>query len=252
MKLQELKKYNLFKNEKLLNLELLKTQGLCNTIYKLQTSKKEYLLRVFKHTHQDKHSRKNEFKIQKKAYKKDIASKAYILDEKNSLMICNFLEGSHKETLKKNDIKALVKALKKLHKIKINKKPYDLKKDFKNYEKNLENKEVRTLVKSSLKELKKLKKYKFEAVLSHHDLNQQNILFYKNKVRFIDWEFACINDRFFDIANICIEFNLNKKQERQVLKSYFTRIKPKHTLKLTSYKIIYTNLWKLWFLNYKK
>lgn len=252
MKLQKLKKYELFSNEELLKLKLLKTQGLCNTIYKLKSSKNDYLLRVFKHNHTDEHSRKKEFEIQKRAFEKGIASKPYLLDEKKELMICDFLKGSHKKKLEKQDIKALVKSLKKLHSIKINQPKYELKKDFKNYGKNLKDKESKRLIKEALSELKKLKKYKFEAVLSHHDLNQQNILFHKNRVKFIDWEFACINDRFFDIANICIEFKLNKAQETQVLKSYFKRLKPKHTLKLTSYKIIYTNLWKLWFLNYKK
>lgn len=252
MKLQKLRKYKIFSKEELLKLKLLKTQGLCNTIYKLDTSKKEYLIRVFKHNHQDEHSRKKEFKIQNKAYKKNIASKAYILDEKKELMICDFLKGSHKEKLNKQDINALVKSLKKLHSIKLDQPKYNMKKDFENYGKKLKDKESKKLIKEALSELKKLKKYKFDAVLSHHDLNQQNILFHKSKVKFIDWEFACINDRFFDIANICVEFNLNKVQETQVLKSYFKRLKPNHTLKLTSYKIIYINLWKLWFLNYKK
>lgn len=251
MKLQKLKKYKLLKNQELLELKLLDSQGLCNTNYKLQTSKNQYLIRVFNHTHNDKKRRKKEFKTQNKASKKNIASKAYLLDEKNSLMVCDFIEGSHKSTLKKQDIKELCKSLKKLHKVKTKQKPYDLKSDFKNYGKILKDKESQKLVKQSLKELKKLKRFKFEPVLCHHDLNQQNILFCKNnKVKFIDWEFSCVNDLFFDIANICIEFKLNKNQERQVLKSYFKRLQPNSTLKLTSYKLIYTNLWKLWFKAY--
>ena len=248
MKLQKLKNYKLFKNQELLELKLLDTQGLCNTNYKLKSCKKQYLIRVFKHTHNDKKRRKKEFKIQNKASKKDIASKAYILDEKNSLMICDFIEGSHKSNLSKQDIKQLCKSLKKLHKVKSKQKPYDLKKDFKNYGKILKDKKSQNLVKQSLKELKKIKKFEFESVLCHHDLNQQNILFCKdNKVKFIDWEFSCVNDAYFDIANICIEFKLNKNQERLVLKSYFKRLQPNSTLKLSSYKLIYKNLWKLWF-----
>jgi thiamine kinase-like enzyme len=252
MKIQELKKYSLFKNQKLEKLEKLKNQGICNTIYKLRTSKKEYLVRVFKHTHQDKESRKNEFIIQKKAYKKDIAAKPYILDEKNSLMICSFLKGKHKEKLENNDLNALVDTVKKLHTIKTTQKAHDLESDFKSYRKILKDEESKILIRDSLKELKKLKKYKFKAVFTHHDLNPKNILFYKKSVKFIDWEFACVNDKFFDLANICFEFKLNKKQEQQVLNSYFKKIKIKHVKKLASYKIIYENLWILWFKNQGK
>lgn len=252
MTLQELKKYSLFSNEKLKKLDKLKNQGICNTIYKLETSKKNYLIRVFKHTHQDQQSRKNEFKIQKKAFLKNIAAKPYILDEKKSLMICDFIKGKHKETLKRDEVKALVDSVKKLHKIKINQKSYSLENDFNYYKKKLKDKKLQKLVKDSLKDLKKLKKYKFDPVTSHHDLNVNNILFYKNSVKFIDWEFACVNDRFFDLANICFEFKLSVTQEQQVLKRYFNKLRNKDIKKLALYKSIYENLWILWFKNLEK
>lgn len=247
MEIKELKKYNLFKNTKILKLKKLNKQGVCNISYKIQTPKKNYLLRVFKYTHKNKNSRKHEFSIQTKAYKENIAAKVYILDEKNSLMICDFLKGVHKEKLKKNDLKILVKSLKKLHKIKTKYKKYKIKDDLKNYKKTLKDSQSKALIESSLNELKKIKKYKFEKVLSHHDLNKSNILFYKNKVKFIDWEFSCVNDRFFDLANICFEFNLNKIQEKKLLKEYLKKVKKEDIQKLFSYKILYENLWILWF-----
>lgn len=247
MRINEVQKYNLFKNKKIIKLEKLQNQGVCNTIFKIQTPKKEYLLRVFKYTHTNKQSRKNEIKIQNKAYQKNIAAKIYVHDKNKSLMICDFLKGNHKEKLKRKDIKALVKSLKKLHKIKTKDKPYKIKDDFKNYKKILKDTKSKQLIKSSLDELKKIKKYKFEKVLSHHDLNKNNILFYKNKVKFIDWEFSCVNDRFFDLANICFEFKLDKIQEKELLKEYLKKVKNSHFKKLASYKIVYENLWILWF-----
>lgn len=252
MEIKKLKKYNLFKNIKISKLKKLKNQGVCNTTYKLQTSNKDYLLRVLKHKHLDKHSRKNELKVQNKAYKKDIAAKIYLFDEKKSLMICDFLKGKHKKNLHKKDIKALVKSLTKLHNIKTKNKKYKLKDDFRNYKKILKDSKSRQLIKSSLSELKRLKKYKYEKVLCHHDLNKNNILFCKNKVKFIDWEFSCVNDRFFDLANISIEFNLNKKQENILLNEYLKKVKKSHIKKLASYKILYKNLWILWFKALKK
>ena len=249
MKIKDLKKYTIFDNEKLKKLEKLENQGVCNTIYKLDTSKKKYLIRVFKLAHQNKKSRHHEFEIQEKAHNIGIAAKPYILDEKKSLMICDFLKGTHKKKLTKQNLNALVDSMKKLNKIKVSQKTYKLKKDFQNYKKILKDKNSQKLIKDSFKELKKLEKYKFEAVNTHHDLNMYNVLFYKNKARFIDWEFARVNDRFFDIANICFEFKLNKKQEQQVLKRYFKKLKNKDIKKLSSYKKVYKNLWILWFRN---
>ena len=141
---------------------------------------------------------------------------------------------------------------KKLHKIKTTQKTYSLKNDFKYYKKILKDKKSKKILKESFKELKKIKKYKFNAVTSHHDININNVLFHKNSLKLIDWEFACVNDKFFDLANICFEFKLNEKQEKQVLKRYFKKIRKKDMKKLASYKIIYENLWILWFKNLEK
>lgn len=252
MNIKKLKKYKLFENQELLDLKILENQGVCNTIYKLQTSKKTYSIRVFKHEHKDQSKRKKEFYIQNKANKKNIAAKAYILDEKNSLMICDFIKGKHKDKLKNSHIKAVVKSLKKLHNIKIKHKPYNLKKDFKAYQKTLKNRHLNKLIKQSLKELDRLKKYKKDLVLCHHDLNQKNILFNTNKAFLIDWEFACKNDRFFDLAALCIEFKLDKNQESYLLKTYFKKVNKEHKEKLKAYKKICTNLWILWFEALKK
>ncbi|MAD41252.1 MAG: choline kinase [Arcobacter sp.] len=247
MNINKIKKYNLFKNSKILKLEKLENQGVCNILYKIQTPKKQYILRAFKYAHTNKQSRKNEIKIQKKAFKKKIAAKVYIYDKKNSLMICDFLKGAHKNKLEKKDIKKLVKSLRKLHNIKIKDKAYKIKDDFKNYKKILKDKKSKQIIRTSLKKLKKIKKYKFEKVLCHHDLNQNNILFNKRKVMFIDWEFSCVNDSFFDLANICFEFKLDKKQEKKLLKEYLKKVKTSDIKKLALYKIIYENLWILWF-----
>ena len=252
MEIKDLEKYSLFKKEELRKLEKIKNQGVCNTIYKLTTNKKKYLIRVFKHIHQDKNSREYEFFIQKKAYLKDIAAKPYLLDTSNSLMICDFVKGKHKDKLNKNDLNKLVDTIKKLHKIKIYQKIHNLENDFKYFKKNLRDKKSKKIIKESFKELKKIQKYKFQAVTSHHDLNIKNVLFYKDSLKLIDWEFTCVNDAFFDLANICFEFKLDKKQEKQVLKRYLKKVKKSDYKKLASYKIIYENLWILWFENLEK
>lgn len=65
MTIQKLSQYNIFKDEKVLSLDLLKNQGFCNINYHLKTSKGSYVLRKFKSNDTVNISRKFEFNIQK-------------------------------------------------------------------------------------------------------------------------------------------------------------------------------------------
>jgi len=249
MTLQKLKQYNIFKNEKLLSLDLLKDQGFCNINSLLKSSKKEYLIRQFKSDTTVNISRSYEYIMQKKAYKKNIAAEPLLLDEKNQFMICDFLKGKHKKTLKSKEIQLLAKNIKKLHKIKSIEKEYDLKKDLKQYKKNLKDEDANKSIEICKKELRRLKKYKKELVTTHHDLNPKNILFHKNTIKFIDWEYVGVNDKFFDLATVCFEFNLNIKEERILLKFYQKSVNKKDIKKLHSHILIYEHLCKLWFMS---
>ena len=244
MNLESLRSYNIFKEE-LLSLDLLKNQGFNNVSYLLKTSLNSYVIRVFKSNESVNISRKFEYEIQKKAHKKNIASKPIFLNE--NFMIYEYEKGLHKTNLTNNELKNLVSKIKKFHNFKVKTKAYDLSLDLKNYSKKLKTSKSKQLINSCSKSLKVLKKYKYEAVLSHHDLNPKNIIFNKKGFKIIDWEYAGTNDRFFDLACVCIEFKLNKNQEELLLNSYFKTKKNYHKIKLKHFKIIYDNFCKLWF-----
>ena len=247
MNLESIRNYNIFKEE-LLSLDLLKNQGFNNISYLLKTTNKSYVIRVFKSNESVNISREFEYEIQKKAYKKNIASKPIFFNE--HFMIYEYEKGIHKTKLSTWELKNLILKIKKFHKFKINEKPYDLKKDLLNYDKNLNDFRSKKLIKESFRNLLLLKKFKQDLVLTHHDLNPKNILFKNNSIKIIDREYAGLNDRFFDLASICVEFSLNKKDEKLMLQSYFNQYKKKHLQKLNHFKIIYKNLCSLWFKYY--
>ena len=236
--------FNIFEEE-LLSLEKLENQGFNNITYLLKTSKKSYIVRVFKSNDSVNISRKFEYEIQKKAYKKNITSKPIFLND--DLIIYEYIEGIHKIKLKNKDIKNIISKVKKYHKFKVEEKNYDLEGDFLNYSKILKDDKSKKIIKKSLEVLKKIKKNKKDFVLTHHDLNPKNILFHKNKVKIIDWEYTGVNNRFFDLASICVEFNLNKKKEQILLENYFKNNKYSNQRKLNYFKNIYSNLCYLWF-----
>jgi thiamine kinase-like enzyme len=244
LNLESLKSYNIFKEE-LLSLELLKSQGFNNISYLLKTSSKSYVIRVFKSNESVNISRDFEYEIQKKAHKKNIASKPVFLNA--NFMIYEYEKGIHKTKLSKNELKKLVSKIKKFHNFKVKTKAYDLSLDLKNYSKKLNTSKSRKLINNCFRSIKILKEHKYEPVLTHHDLNPKNIIFNKTDFKIIDWEYAGTNDRFFDLACVCVEFKLNKNEEKILLNSYFKSKKSYHKIKLKHFKIIYDSFCKLWF-----
>lgn len=245
MNIEQLKKYHIFKDEEILSLELLKNQGFNNISYLLKTSKNSYVIRVFKSNDSVNISRSFEFETQKKAYKKDIATKPIFFNE--NFMIYEYKKGIHKKNLSSFDVKNLALKIKKLHNISAKTKVYDIKKDLQYYKKNLKDEKNQKLITQCFKSLNNLKKYKKELVLTHHDLNPKNIIFHNNSIKIIDWEYSGLNDKFFDLASVCVEFKFNKTKEKLFLKKYLLNYSKKDRTKLNHYKIIYTNICKLWF-----
>ena len=228
--IDQLKQYQIFKNKEIEVLSLLEDQGYCNENYLLKAEDQKYLIRKFKL----ENDRKFEFKVQKLAYAKNIAAKPILMDEENGLMICEFLEGSHKTVLDKHDLKKLALLLKELHSMKLNTKPLNLENALTPKSKEIEQVFVT------------LEKYEAEEVLCHNDLNPKNILF-TDEIKFIDWEFSSVNDRYFDLASVCIEFDLDNKDETYFLEYYFDISEEIYTEKLSGYKAVYKALCAQWF-----
>jgi thiamine kinase-like enzyme len=224
------KHYKVLKNQKIKEFSRLKQQGHCNINYFLETENQNYLVRRFKY----KSDRKAEFYIQNLAHKKGVAAKALLLDEEKQLMICDFIEGRHRYKLDQHTLKKLAMALKKLHQVKLQQQAYTFKRSFKYKDKKV------------YEAFNTLKQFKPEYVLGHNDLHAKNILFGK-KVQFIDWEYAGMSDRYFDLAAIIIEFKLNTKDEKNFLRTYFSRNRSINHKKLNAYKVIYRTLWTVWF-----
>jgi thiamine kinase-like enzyme len=228
--IEKIKSYDIFKNHPPLFCEPLAQQGHANTIYLIKTAEKKYLLREFKISI----DRKQELRIQQKAYKKGIGSQPVLLDIKKGLMISEFIEGEHKERLSQQELKKMALLLKKLHHIKIRQKRNHFRENF-----NVNNKKV----KQAFVILNKEKK---EYALGHNDLHAQNILFTPKGIKLIDWEYARYSDIYFDLVSIIIEYKLNPKDTDSFLRSYLQGKKINHS-KLKAFKIIYKELWRLWF-----
>ncbi len=234
--IDQLKQYTLFENKEIDSYQLLENQGYCNENYVIHSEEKKYILRKFIRTDVD---RKFEFKVQKLAFEKGLASEPLLLDEENALAISTYLEGIHKDSLEKNDLHQFAEVLKKVHTLKIENEPLLLERL------------IETKSKTVQDAFAALESFPSEYVLCHNDLNPRNILFTET-IQLIDWEDAAINDKYFDLASVCVEFDLNKEDEAYFLKRYFIRENEINDEKLKAYKIIYKALCVQWFENLEK
>ena len=229
----DLSKYALFADAAINEFILLEKQGYCNENYLLHSENKKYILRKFIRTDID---REFEFQVQRLAFEKGISAEPLLLDVENGLTISTYLEGTHKDILEKNDLQQFAEVLKKLHTSKVVCNPILLD----------------TLIEIKSKEVHDafsiIDTFPSEVVLCHNDLNPQNILF-SETIKLIDWEYAGVNDRYFDLASVCVEFDLNIEDEVCFLSSYFTGENEINDEKLKAYKVIYKALCTQWFEN---
>jgi len=214
-----LKNHSFFADKQIESCDRLENQGYCNENYLIVADRVKYIVRKLLRNDID---REFEWKVQNLAYAQGITAEPLVFDKENGLMIFEFLEGEHKRKLNENELKLLAQTLQKLHSISIDAKPIELQVDTSTVE-----------------------CYPKEYVLCHNDLNSQNI-FFSDDVQFIDWEYAGVNDRYFDLACVCVEFGLEGEMEEVFLQDYLED-KDFSLEKLEAYQVIYRALCKEWF-----
>ena len=216
--IEQLKKHSFFSDKTIESYALLEHQGYCNENYLLVADGVKYIVRTLL---RDDIDRAFEWQVQNLAFSKGITAEPLVFDSQNGFMLFSFLEGEHKSQLDKNELKLLAKTLQKLHSITIDAEPIELQTDTSTIE-----------------------CYPKEYVLCHNDLNPQNI-FFSDTIKFIDFEYAGVNDRYFDVACVCVEFRLDEKMQKVFLEAYFED--EYNVEKLEAYKIIYKTLCEEWF-----
>ncbi len=237
-----IKTHPFFADKQIASCELLAHQGYCNENYLVVADGQKYIVRKLL---RDDIDRAYEWKVQNLAYAEGITVESLVFDRENGFMVFEFLEGEHKSKLDENELKLLAQSLQKLHSITIDAKPIELQTD-----------------------TSRVDNYPKEYVLCHNDLNPQNIFFSVGWVfqptdnntkkvgwkthptKFIDFEYSGVNDRYFDLACVCVEFGLDSEMQDVFLRAYFAG-KYFSLEKLEAYEIIYRVLCHEWFHNNK-
>jgi len=192
--LKALSTHTLF-NDKKITLAPFPIQGYNNDLYLLQMEEKRYTLRHFTTLSIDRYL---EYHIHTLAYTHGISTKPILLDTVHKFIISTYQVGTHKHKLTDNNIKTVADTLITLHHIKA---------DAPHIKLNID--------------ISILDPFEYDSVLSHNDLNPQNIIWKNSKPTLIDWEYAGYNDRYFDLACIVIEFKLDSAEYEVFMNRYF-------------------------------
>ena len=228
---RQIEKYPLFQDKPILSIEPVATQGYCNLNYKVTTDSQTYLVRKLLSNELD---REKEYLLQQQAAALGLSPKIIYFDREDQVMMMPFIEGVHHQTLDIPQLTALVDTLKQLHgNLHYDEAPIDLEMAIKSKEESI------------TEAFETIRNYPNETVICHNDLNPRNILWQCEKPCLLDFEYTGMNDCYFDLAAISVEFSLSKEQETYMLHRYFEGNFFRE--KFDAYKVVYTQLCEEWF-----
>ena len=72
----------------------------------------------------------------------------------------------------------------------------------------------------------------------HGDLRPGNLIDDGQRIRIIDWEYAAMGDRFFDLGNLASHLALSDEGSRELLESYFGEVRPADLARLTLMRLV--------------
>ena len=207
-------------NHKISQLRLIRNGETSSTYFGYFNNKKS-IFKILK-KNMDKNLDNNFYsqKISNQIVKENLFPKIIYSDHKNSLYVYEYFEGKELQTLNKELIIMIGSKLKKLHSLDLNKNLNSFESQIYLYIHKINENKNNKILKEGIKLYTKLKNNKFDNVVSHNDLNNSNILFNNYEVRFIDYDYLSINDRFCDLARICSSYKFSKKDIKVFLESY--------------------------------
>jgi thiamine kinase-like enzyme len=74
--------------------------------------------------------------------------------------------------------------------------------------------------------------------LCHNDLLAGNFIDDGSTLRIIDWEYAGLGDRFFDLGNFAAHAQLSEDEETLLIQSYFGAARPEHLRRLRLMRLV--------------
>ncbi|MBS5884597.1 phosphotransferase [Clostridium sp.] len=227
------------------NISLTKLGGLNNSNYLVTLQNSKYVLRIPSKDNTNNFYNENEILDIIKPF--NISPNILYHNKDTGVLLSEFKQSNKINIEFYNSplfINSLIRTLKKLHNLNCNNyfNPFEI------INKNINilidlnfnfDHDINLLVKK-LTSLENNLTKEFHYGLCHNDLNTSNILYTKNSVYLIDFEFSAMGDIFFDLATL--SWFLNEDMKNELIKSYFGYSSKNLNEKLEGYLFVV----KLW------
>lgn len=214
---------NILKNLKEINIFIedliLLREGETSNTFTGRLNRKKIILKVFKkfNTNFKTNSYLNKETLTELSNKK-LHPKVLYKNKTKGILIYEYHETS---SCKKDNMffKKLGKRLKEIHELKNKKNIHTFNEQINAYKKILNTNKLPKVYTKLNALIKMSKTNNQQNVFSHNDLNPTNILFNKN-ICFIDYEYASLNNKFFDISKIMLSYDIKPNEQNVFLESY--------------------------------
>jgi len=162
----------------------------------------------------------------------DLCPNVFFIDKKNKLLIYEYIEDTKTlseitfpvETIEDKYLRQLGEGIKKIHSVKPPKKFITFENQLNIYQELLSGFKwpEENHLEQAINLFKNITKDEDSGdfVFSHNDLNVLNILQTQNKTYFIDWEFASINSKYFDLVSVIHHYKLHDQDINNLLIYY--------------------------------
>ena len=188
--------------------------------------------------------RRREAEIQTRACDADLANRVLYVDE--TVYMTEYAEGivwSPDCLDDGHNLEQLAKALRRLHSLPLTGRVFDALRAARNYARYARagsERDVRACLQSIAAAPRPA-----NLCCCHNDLVAENII-NTPEIRFLDWEYACDNDPFFDLATIVEHHRLDDRLVLQLLNAYFDGNGARWLPALEAQRSLYASLYWLW------
>ena len=152
----------------------------------------------------------------------DYAPEILHSDPENGLLITRLIEGqslTQTSIRKPIHLEQLAQAMHLIHHIEPKIEPIEFNHFIRNYEAELKDMQSSKLLDQGLSLYRELNQNKEDICLCHNDLNHTNIII-SDGIRILDWEYASLNNPYFDLATVIDFHDLSDSEVEMFLSHY--------------------------------
>ncbi|MCG7648043.1 MULTISPECIES: phosphotransferase [unclassified Alteromonas] len=166
-------------------------------------------------------NRAHQFALQQQLYRLGVAPQPIWLSDDETIWVEQWLEHSDSATL---SMLELANTLARIHSLPITARPLDLASRWQHYINVAQldmSSELYLKAQSLRKQVIKSEQDDDDYVLCHNDLLTNHLLLSAdNSLKIIDWEYAAMGNRYFDLASCCLINKLEINESRELVKHY--------------------------------